>query len=279
MALKNIQIAITLLLALASGWAQGVQGTAKARRVEIVNNQLGIAITGIGSKTEWVLAIRADDAQTPQIVTEGAVLGAPDPFGHPLLLKLFEYPADSVALSPGNINIDLGSQSGVIYAVVPSGTRVRCTANGNAVTDTIVVQSLLVRSGVVVNEPVLGLQTALARLLTPVRKTPAPITSLPNGRLVASIEELKRHVLTKSQPAQLASSGKARVVNFIVTIGPTGSVAKVVQATGDEADVAPLRQSILAWKFAPFLQNGHAIEVDAAIQFMITEDGLVVSGV
>jgi outer membrane biosynthesis protein TonB len=94
----------------------------------------------------------------------------------------------------------------------------------------------------------------------------------------ASTEELKRHALAKPVPPPLSPAAQLRTVTFLVRIDRTGAVVEVVQALGDSAVVEALRNTVMNWRFSPFVSGGSPVEVRAVLPFHVSAGGVVTAG-
>jgi len=221
-----------------------------------------------------------------------ASLGPANPGGDRQLIYMGDLAASAYTVGSGSITVDgarIDRNGVMVYAVMPQGTLVRVTANGAVLSNTAVVTSLLIRSGVVIPEPVRGPGSAMLRLhVPPVPPLPA-ISTLSNGVTVVNNDEARRHGLSLTRPARISvqtasspgsqTSRPARRAALGLWISPAGVVTQVQIVSGDPELAVQAKAAVSTWRFMPFMLNGSAAEVRTLVMFTAGSDGNVSSSI
>lgn len=228
-------------------------------------------MTNVGADTTWVLGVVA--AITEGYLEKGAR-------GIRERKNFTDARSESYILIPGKLIVDLKgatSREMAIYFVVPKATRIRYAVDGISVATTSVDQSLLVRDGRAINQPLRGFSQLTNSLTQPVVPATAPI-QLPNGDLLVAKEALREHLRSGSVPASAVVTpavGNAKHATVVASIDSTGTVMSILKTGGNPGIVGLASAFVQDWKFTPFQQNGQPIGVQAMFVFFADKNGTI----
>jgi hypothetical protein len=242
-------------------------------------SRLRVSISNTPAGQDWVLGVIVDPlGGPPEMAIAGAALTAVGP-NRRKLDKLVSLAPSAYAISSGSVSLNLGLlpyQGALVYAVVPTGTEVVCQMNGSVVVDTQVNNSLLVRTGVLVNQPVMSLASVIHALTTPPAPLAPPYVTRPDGTVLVGSAEASRHVTSKSFPNTVSPSPKPnRHVVFQVTVAADGTVSDVRPLEGDADLAEALSGAVANWKFTPFSPNGQTVPVKMLAAFTASRSGQI----
>jgi hypothetical protein len=256
-------------------------GGLPSRDLALTGSTLRITFANVSASQDWALGVAVDPSgATPQLVMAGASLGPRDEVNNRKLNTLTPLVPAQYSIQPGQVSLDLGSlgaSGALVYAIVPTGTEVVCEANGSVVADTRVTNSLLIRSGLLVNRSMVGLSSVIGALTIPPAPPSAAFTTMRDGTVVVSTTEARAHLLSKPFPATMEAAATDRHVFLVIAIGVDGAVNDVKLGSGDAALAAAVTNAVKSWKFTPFLQNGQAIAVKTVASFTATQSGRIIS--
>ena len=174
----------------------------------------------------------------------------------------------------------------VVYVEVAKA--VKLTIEAATRTELMVDKDLFVTQSSVFFEPLKGWHNlaALAALdeMSDFRggrastKPTAASTAHASGSGSLTWKDLGQHLVTKAALPQMAATKKPTMRLVKLTINSEGSIAQI---EGIPAELAwePVRNSILTWKFDPFIILGKATQVTGVIPLMVFESGKLSSPV
>lgn len=247
-----------------------------------------ITINHVPPMADWVVAVKGDSSQPPYLNATSAELGPATSTGRLPVMSMSDLPASFYAISRDSITLDLRDAPGngfVVYAVVPPGLPITCTIDGSVVLRKTVQDSLMIRSGKVVNESASMLSRAVYRLGHPntntaaLSGTTADLISHRSGVTLATADGLKRHLLSRPSAAELSVANCNCVRTSFVTIdvNESGNVVGIVHVGGDKdpAFQATVSSFVRRFVFNPFVRQDHALKVRAVVVVRVGRNGSV----
>jgi hypothetical protein len=257
-------------------------GTVSWRNLTVSSSGLSVAVNNLPAAVEWVVAIKVQTGNDRFGAEIGsATLSVPIVGAIRQLIDISDLPASAYTLGPGSLAVDgtRADKNGLlIYAVVPQGTPVRVAANGATLSDAVIANSLMIRSGSLIAEPVSSPASALRRLAIPFILAPPPLSTLSNGVTVANNDEARRHALETFKPARISTQSApsaSRRAALGLTISSTGGVTQVQVVSGDSELASQAKASASGWRFTPFVVGGSAVQVTTLVILTADSDGTV----
>jgi len=240
---------------------------------------LQIKLENIAPSCEWVVAIKVQGpGDLAGAVIAGRTVGRKPASGLPILSgDLADLPVSSFRLGLGSVDLNgaiAGKNGLLLYVVLPQSSPVSVSANGAIVINGAIANSLMVRTGQVISEPVNGLGSAVARL-SHAYALPAPdLMALPTGQFLAGPVEAGRHNTIAPLPRRFPGAAGSRAV-LELTIAADGHVSGIRTVSGGQALADALSPFLLQWQFTPFENNGRPVQAITRVVLTGGRDGAV----
>ena len=125
------------------------------RPLLLTANTLTVDLNDVQATKEWVVSVDTDNEKPPTVALGSGNFEPTATKGPRMVKKMGNLPPGQYDILPSSVILKMkGSphEAILVHAVVPSGTQVKCMVNGKVISDSSVVSSLLIRSGVIINE-------------------------------------------------------------------------------------------------------------------------------
>jgi hypothetical protein len=238
-----------------------------------------INLSAVQHLRAWVVAVRISDSRDSYIFVGRSATPDPVPVDKPLTFMNIE---------PSQISIDKGSvflrtsdmEGSVLIGVgIPASRRVRIVQDGSTVADTTVTNSLMIRNGTLIAEPLLNWGHAMLRVNSPptLEAAPAPITKARDGTLWVNSEVLLQHFHDSAPlafPKIVNTCNCTRRAVIVLKIDAYGNITEV--RTGGDTEVAHAAEGIMRqWSFLPIQHEGKPVAVQGVIHVTLAPSGQV----
>jgi len=233
--------------------------------LNVTDGALQVNLRGVAPTSVWVVAVRVDSTKSPHFAAgRGSLIAAP----HGRQLTGFEPLTASTPVSPGSLTFDLAqeqSRAFLFFAVVSAPVKITISTDQTVIANTTVSQSLLMKNGEALSQPVNGFADAFRALRTGKRDTPA-ISRMPNGEVFVSKENLRLHLSAADTVPSIGFSDAIRRAFLVVEISTAGR-ARVLKTTGDAALGQAAQSSIATWNVTPFQLDGQTVTTRTTLLF------------
>ena len=234
---------------------------------------LQIHLRNVGPLSRWVIGIKVAPVAPYFVAGNGSLIR--DAQGGNRVSEFADHDPSALSTEEGKLTFDLGSQPSrgfLLYVAIPSARKVFVFADGVPLPGNLVSDSLFIKNGELLNEPLPDFHRALMRLFLPESSPPLPIVRTNRGEFFASKEHFYQHLKGINAIHSIPLPINKPHASVVVEVSVDGA-ASVVSSAGDSQVATLASSAIKSWKFEPFVFEGKTVPARTVVLVGLDESG------